>query len=125
MKSIMRSRHLDLQDRLIRFAVSVLRLVQKMPGSPDARHLSGQLMRSDTSPALNYGEVLGAESRKDFIHKMKIVLKELRESLNTLHIIDKMEYTNLKEVNSTLQECNELVAIFVQSLKTADGNKAA
>jgi four helix bundle protein len=68
----------DLEERLINFAVLIVDISESMPKSYAGNHLSGQLLRSGTSPALNYGEAQGGESRKDFIHKIKIVLKELR-----------------------------------------------
>jgi len=71
----------DLEDRLIDFAVEIIEIVGLLPSNPAGKHLAGQLVRSGTSPALNYGEARAAESRKDFIHKNKIILKELRESL--------------------------------------------
>ena len=71
----------DLEERLIDFAVTIVEIAETMPDSKAANHLAGQLLRSGTSPALNYGEAQSAESRKDFIHKIKIVLKELRESI--------------------------------------------
>jgi four helix bundle protein len=70
----------DLEERLINFAVLVIEIANKMPNTRAGNHLSGQLIRSGTSPALNYGEAQSGESRKDFIHKIKVVLKELRES---------------------------------------------
>lgn len=69
-----------LEDRLIDFTVLIIEIVNEMPNTKAGNHLSGQLVRSGTSPALNYGEAQSAESRKDFIHKVKVVLKELRES---------------------------------------------
>ena len=71
----------DLEERLIGFAVLIVEIVESMPDSRAANHLSGQLLRSGTSPALNYGEAQSGESRRDFIHKIKIVLKELRDCL--------------------------------------------
>jgi len=71
----------ELEDRLIDFAVMVIGVVEVLPNSKAGNHIAGQLVRSGTSPAPNYGEARSAESRKDFIHKMKISLKELRESV--------------------------------------------
>ena len=76
----------DLEDRLIDFAVVIINFVETLPNRKAANHLGGQLLRSGTSPTLNYGEARSAESRNDFIHKMKICLKELRESYNCLRI---------------------------------------
>ena len=71
----------ELEDRLMNFAVMVIGVVEVLPNSKAGNHIAGQLVRSGTSPAPNYGEARSAESRKDFIHKMKISLKELRESV--------------------------------------------
>ena len=70
----------DLEDRLIDFAVRIIRTAEALPKTKVGKHISGQLIRSGTSPAPNYGEAQSAESRSDFIHKMKISLKELRET---------------------------------------------
>ena len=70
----------NLEDRLVEFAERVIRLAESLPKTPVGRHMLGQLIRSGTSPAPNYGEAQDAESRADFVHKMKIVLKELRET---------------------------------------------
>jgi four helix bundle protein len=79
-----------------------------------------QLLRSGTSPSLNYGEAKSGESRNDFIHKMKVCLKELRESYNCLRIFHKAGiYENEREVLDLITECNELISIFVKSIKTA------
>jgi four helix bundle protein len=82
-------RKFDLEERLITYAVSVIKVIDTLPSNKATTHLGGQLIRSSTSPALNYGEVQAAESRKDFIHKMKIVLKELRENFNASWFFEK------------------------------------
>ena len=82
----------DLEERLIDFSVLIIEIINEMPNSKAGNHLSGQLVRSGTSVSLNYGEAQSGESRKDFIHKMKVVLKELRETFICLKIIHK---TNL------------------------------
>ena len=79
----------DLEDRLIDFAVAIINFVEKLPNTKSANHLGGQILRSGTSPSLNYGEARIAESRNDFIHKMKVCLKELRESYNCLRILQR------------------------------------
>ena len=86
----------DLEDRLIDFAVMIVEICENMPDTKASNHLAGQLIRSGTSPALNYGEAQSGESRKDFIHKIKIVLKELRESYICLKIIYRSKFLNLK-----------------------------
>ena len=80
----------DLENRLIDFSVLIIGIVDKMPNSKASNTLAGQLVRSGTSVSLNYGEAQSAESRRDFIHKMKVILKELRENLINLKIIKKV-----------------------------------
>jgi len=115
--------NVELEDRLIEFAVSIVGIVDKLPKTKTGNHFSGQLLRSGTSPALNYGEVRGAESKKDFIHKIQIVLKELRETLNCLKIIDKTVSKDEDIIHKTLKECDELISIFVKSAQTARKNR--
>lgn len=116
-------RKYDLEERLINFAVAVIAHVETMPNTKAANHLAGQLLRSGTSPALNYGEAQSSESRNDFIHKIKIVLKELRETLVCLKIIYKAKLiTENQKVLSLMKEANELVAIFAKSAKTSAEN---
>ena len=86
-------------------------------------HIAGQLVRSGSNPALHYGEAQSAESRKDFIHKIKILLKELRESRAALKLIYKTPLTNsLEMVENGLSETNQLISIFMASVKTAKKN---
>ncbi len=110
----------DLEERLINFAVLIIKFVQAMPETKAANHLGGQLLRSGTSPALNYGEAQSGESRKDFIHKMKIILKELRENSICLKIILRTKLFGTEEnLVFALGENNELISIFVKSVETA------
>lgn len=118
----MKSRKFDLEDRLIAFAISILNLRENLPNTYACNHLGNQLIRSGTSPALNYGEVQAAESKKDFIHKMKVCLKELRESNICLKILKLKYVKDQHEYNSILKESRELIAIFASSVKTAQGN---
>ena len=111
----------ELEGRLIDFAVLVVSVVEALPNTRAANHIAGQLVRSGTSPAPNYGEARSAESRKDFIHKMKISLKELRETLVWLKIIARKQLGDCREVPAAIGECNELIAIFVSITMTADG----
>jgi four helix bundle protein len=114
----------DLQERLINFAVLVVQIVETMNDSRAASHLSGQLLRSGTSPALNYGEAQSGESRKDFIHKLKVVLKELRESFVSLQIVQRTKLNRFEDkIKTAISENNELIAIFVTSVSTADRNR--
>ncbi len=94
-----------------------------MPEGKAANHLAGQLLRSGTSPALNYGEAQSGESRRDFIHKIKIVLKELRESNICLKIIYRTKLYKTEDlIIIALGESNELISIFVKSVETAQRN---
>ena len=82
-----------------------------------------QLYRSSTSPAFNYGEAQSAETRRDFIHKMKISLKELRETMVGLKFIDRGNYKpDVAQLKALLIETNELISIFVVSIQTAERN---
>ncbi len=113
----------NLQERLIDFAVQIIDVVDALPKNPVCKHLgSNQLLRSGTSPALNYGEAQSAESRADFIHKVKIILKELRESFVCLRILNRKKYLPENILLPILKEADELIAIFVKSYKTAKGN---
>jgi four helix bundle protein len=116
-------RKFDLEERLINFAVQIVEITESMPKSYAGSHLSNQLLRSGTSPALNYGEAQSGESRKDFIHKIKIVLKELRESHVCMKIIQRAKLFKSEEMlTNTMTECNELISIFVKSIETAQKN---
>ena len=113
-----------IEERLIRFAISIVQFHETLSCKKSNHHLINQLLRSGTSPALNYGEARGAESKKDFIHKMKICLKELRESYNCLRIIIGADLTrHHNDSNNLLSECNELISIFVKSIITAKKNE--
>jgi len=113
----------DLEERLINFAVLIIEIVEAMPNTRAANHLAGQLLRSGTSPALNYGEAQSGESHKDFIHKIKVVLKELRESHICLKIIYRTKlYKSEEKIKLALNESNELIAIFVKRVETAQKN---
>ena len=113
----------DLEERLIQLSVMIIAIVNEMPKNKAGNHLSGQIVRSGTSVALNYGEAQSSESMKDFIHKMKIVLKELRETYVCLEIIKRSKlYGNEQDINTAKNENNELISIFVKSLETAQKN---
>jgi four helix bundle protein len=111
-----------LEERLIDFAVMIVGVVEALPNSKAGNHIGNQLIRSGTSPAPNYGEAQSAESRKDFVHKLKIALKELRETLVWLKIIGRKRLGDCRDLPAAVAECNELIAIFVSSTKTADAN---
>jgi len=109
-----------LENRLIDFAISVNLMAELLPSTYLGKNMASQLSRSSTSPALNYGEAQAAESTKDFIHKMRIGLKELRETLVGLKIIDRGALiSNDKNLISLQKEADELISIFVSSINTA------
>ena len=113
-------REFDLEERLIDFAVRIIRIAESLPKSRVGIHIAGQLMRSGTSPAPNYGEAQSAESRSDFIHKMKICLKELRETRVWLLMIVRANLINpASKIEPLLDETDQLISIFVTSIRTA------
>ena len=113
----------DLEERLIAFAVRVMNVVEALPTTRVGNHVAGQTLRSGTSPAFHYGEVQSAESRNDFIHKMKVCLKELREARIAFVIIGRKPLLSSRKVSGILGECEELIRIFRSSIETADRNR--
>lgn len=116
-------RKFDLEDRLIDFALMINNIVEILPHTRLGNHLAGQIIRSGTSSALNYGEAQAAESPNDFIHKLKVILKELRETRVCLKIIIRKPLLPDSNIEKVLQENNELIAIFLKSIETAKNNK--
>jgi len=116
-------RKYDLEDRMITYTVLIYELLNEVPKTKPGNNLIAQLVRSGTSVSLNYGEAQSGESRKDFIHKMKVVLKELRENYVCLKIIHKAKLFKTDEIIENLMtETNELISIFVKSIETARNN---
>ncbi len=113
------SRADELEERLIDFAVRVVKLSAALPKTPAGKHIAGQILRSGTSPAPNYGEARGAESHPDFVHKVRIVLKELNETSIWLRVIERSRVLKPELLTEIMQENNELCRIFTKSLKTA------
>jgi four helix bundle protein len=114
----------DLSERLIDFAVRIIELVEKLPKSLAGRHVGGELLRCGTSPAPNHAEAQGAESRKDFVHKMSIGMKELRETRVWLKITQRKVAKGIeKNLEWLLNESDELIKIFVSSIRTAEKPK--
>ncbi len=119
-----KKRVFDLEQRLIQFAVRILSVVEALPKARVGNHVAGQLVRCGTSPAPNYAEAQAAESRSDFIHIMKVCLKELRETRTWLLIIQQKPLIKpAAKLGPLLSECNELISIFVASIATAQRNK--
>ena len=113
----------DFDERLIDFAVLIINISENAFETRAANHITGQMLRSGTSPSLNYGEAQSAESRNDFIHKLKILTKELKETLNALKIMRRVPLTKqLDMVDKGIVECNELISIFMKSIQTAKSN---
>lgn len=112
----------ELEERLLAFSVAIGKIVDALPDTRMGRHVAGQLVRCGTSPAPNYAEGCAAESRADFIHKLNIVLKELRESRSWLRLIGRAELLERTLTHPTLDECEQLCRIIAQSLVTAKGN---
>src|ERR1051326_8127068 len=113
-------RKFDLEERLLEFASSVIDLSETLPDTRAGNHVAGQILRSGTSPYPNHGEAEAAESREDFIHKLKVCLKELRETRRWARLIDRKRWT--KEDSTllfVLSESAELIRIFMASIKTA------
>ncbi len=108
----------DIQERMIDFAVAIIQLTSQLPNTQAGKHISGQLLRSGTSPAPNYGEARGAESTKDFVHKLGIVLKELNESEIWLKIIKKSNILATESLDPVANECSELCKIIASSIRT-------
>jgi four helix bundle protein len=112
----------DLEDRLLEFSARIIRLVDALPNTRAANHLAGQLLRSGTSPYGNHGEVEAAESCKDFIHKLKVCLKELKETRRWLRLVEKASLLAPAKMASILAEAEELIRIFFSSIRTAEKN---
>ena len=113
----------DLSDRLMTFAVRVVRLTTALPKNAVGRHVGGQILRSGTSAGANYAEARGAESRADFVHKLGVVLKELKECRFWLELVCRTAIVKPTRVQPMLQECEELCAIAGRSVLTAKSRR--
>ncbi len=114
----------DLSERLLDFAARIGKVINALPDTRMGRHVSGQLVRCGTSPAPNYEEGCAAESRADFVHKLSICLKELRESRLWIRLIVKGELLPEKRMADLLDESTQLCNIIAQSIVTARGKPA-
>ena len=119
----MRTENRDLSERLLDFGADIIVLITKLKKTAAGRHVGDQLMRSATSCGANYEEARAAESRADFVHKMQVVLKELRESLYWLRLLKKTAPLSDDGIQPLLREANELANIFAQSVITAKGQR--
>ena len=102
-------REFDLEDRLVDFAYSIIELTESLPNTRAGNHVASQLLRSGTSSAPNYGEVQAAESRRDFVHKLGICLKELRESRIWLRIVQRRKMLKVSMSDAMLRETEERI----------------
>ena len=116
----------DLEERLLKFACAVIDLSEKLPDTRAGNHIAGQILRSGTSPYPNHGEAEDAESREDFIHKLKLCLKELRETRRWARLINRKNWAkNDPILTFVLKESEELIRIFFSSIQTAKRNLLA
>jgi four helix bundle protein len=117
----MKKQTYDLEERLLDYSVRIVKIVEQLPKNTTGNHVAGQLLRSGTSAYPNHGEAQAAESSKDFIHKLRISLKELRETQRWLKLIQRVPLINRPELlDNILRETEELIKIFVTSIKTAE-----
>ena len=117
----MKKQSYDLEERLLEYSVRIIKIVEQLPKTRAGNHVAGQLLRSGTSPYPNHGEAQSAESPRDFIHKLRISLKELRETQRWLKLIQRVPLIKKPELlDEFLQETEELIRIFVASIKTAE-----
>ncbi len=113
----------DLSDRLLDFAINVIKITDMLPNTVAGRHVGGQLIRAGTSSGSNYEEACGAESRSDFAHKMSIVLKELKESRFWLRLIRRTKMLDFKQTDPVIDECEQLCAMVAKSILTTKRRK--
>ncbi len=114
----------DLEERLLDYAVNIILFTEKMIKSDAGKHVGGQLLRSGTAPMAHHGEAQAAESPKDFIHKMRVALKELRETARWLKVSNRVPLTqDLKGNQALLSETDELIRIFYSSIRTANKSR--
>lgn len=114
----------DLEERLLEFSVRTIRLTENMRPTQAGIHVAKQLLRSSTSPLANHGEAQAAESPDDFVHKLKISLKELRETHRWLKLTKRVPLIDKPELlEDILDETDQLIRIFVTSIQTAKKRK--
>ena len=118
----MYDRKYDLENRLVNYSCRMIDVVEALPNSRAGNYIAGQLIKSCISPTFNYGEVQGAESRKDFVHKLGVVLKELKECRSALKIIIKKELIKPAKLDGVYKETEELIAIMAKSISTTNKN---
>jgi four helix bundle protein len=110
----------ELEERLVRFSVSIIEMTKGLEGCFESQHLSKQIIRSGTAPSLLYGEAQGAISKKDFIHKISLVLRELKETQMNLRIIEEANLLNNNLLMNDIKDENlQLIKIFMKTMMTA------
>lgn len=114
----------DIEERLVQFAVRIVRLCESLPKTRGGNHIASQLLRAGTAPAANYAEGRGAESVEDFVHKLRICLKELNESRVWLRIVTLSELQPTRRMEPPNKEADELCRIINASVKTAKANRS-
>jgi four helix bundle protein len=120
----MKERKYDLENRLLEYSLRIIKIIEKLPNNRVGNHVAGQLLRSGTSSYANHGEAQAAESSNDFIHKMRVCLKELRESKRWLKLIQRVPLIKpAGKMGDVLNETEELIKIFVASIRTAESKK--
>jgi len=116
----------DLEERLLRYSARIIKVVDALPATRTGQHIAGQILRSGTSPYPNHGEAQAAESTKDFVHKLRVSLKELRETKRWLKLIQYIKLVNNSDrLDELLDETEQLIKIFVKSIKTAQNNSSS
>jgi four helix bundle protein len=117
-------REFDLEERMLEFASVVIDVTEKLPNTRAGNHIANQFLRAGTSPYGNHGEAESAESAEDFIHKMKICLKELRETHRWARLVErKCWLANDRQMGLVLAEGDQLIRIFKASVRTAERNR--
>ena len=120
----MKKQTYDLEERLLEYSVRIIKIVELLPNTRVGNHVAGQLLRSGTSPYPNHGEAQAAESRRDFIHKLRVSLKELRETQRWLKLTQRKPLIKRSQLlEDILQETEELIKIFATSIKTVQRNR--
>lgn len=116
----MNQRKYDLEDRFVNYTCIMIDIVESLPNTRAGNYMAGQLIKSCHSPTFNYGEAQAAESRNDFIHKMGIILKELKECRTALKIIRRKEMIkSIEKLDEVFKETEELISIIGKSISTA------
>ncbi len=116
----------DLEERLLRYSARIIKVVDALPATRTGQHIAGQILRSGTSPYPNHGEAQAAESTKDFVHKLRVSLKELRETKRWLKLVQYIKLINNSDrLDELLDETEQLIKIFVKSIKTAQKNSSS